>query len=377
MKALFYEPFEGFTQNGDNLVNGVGRGLMKFASSTGGGVLNSTSKITGSLGNGIAALTMDEDYLNKRQRNAKKATGIGDGLVQGTSNLTSGIVDGVSGVVLDPLRGAKQEGVMGFTKGLGKGVVGLFGKSAAGVADFVANTTEGVTSTITGYEEKKRLRKVRIYCNEIGMRGWITKQYIECNTHEEFIKLLFKNNNQDFTYIDGNYLVVVGQDRALIFEYSQLHLVDGVFGNDIKSTSSGVDGVTITLKNNRILFIRNKSVTTNLMLSNKIDKIKGAPVKPLNSSTEPKQEPKKEEKKRFSLNPFAKKPADTSAPATKPEVKQEPKKEERKESPKQEEKKRFSLNPFAKKTTDNTTEAKKPADTNAPDAKKTKKFGLF
>ena len=51
-----------------------------------GGAAGAVSRITGALGQGIATLTMDEDFQKKR-REAKRPTGLTEGFAQGGRGL--------------------------------------------------------------------------------------------------------------------------------------------------------------------------------------------------------------------------------------------------------------------------------------------------
>ena len=83
-----------------------------------GGAAGAVGRITGTLGKGLAALTMDDDYQKKRreQLNKKPATAR-EGFARGGKGLVMGVFDGVTGIVRKPVEGAKQDGVSGFFKG--------------------------------------------------------------------------------------------------------------------------------------------------------------------------------------------------------------------------------------------------------------------
>ncbi|VDP77050.1 unnamed protein product [Schistosoma mattheei] len=84
-----------------------------------GGAAGAVSRITGTLGKGIAALTLDEDYKRKRREQlARRPETFGAGLAQGGRGLFMGVFHGVTGVVTKPFEGAKKEGVEGFFKGM-------------------------------------------------------------------------------------------------------------------------------------------------------------------------------------------------------------------------------------------------------------------
>ena len=107
-----------------------------------GGAAGTFSRITGALGKGLASLTFDEKFQNKRREAIKKRgrQTFGEGMARSSKGLVMGIVDGVTGVATKPIEGAKEEGVGGFFKGVGKGVVGLVARPTGGFIDFASGT---------------------------------------------------------------------------------------------------------------------------------------------------------------------------------------------------------------------------------------------
>lgn len=82
------------------------------------GVFSAASKITGSVGKGVSIITLDADFVQRRNlAQNQKVNHLGDGLVKGAKALVSSVASGVSGLVLDPIAGARQAGVKGFIKG--------------------------------------------------------------------------------------------------------------------------------------------------------------------------------------------------------------------------------------------------------------------
>ena len=84
-----------------------------------GGAAGAVSRITGTFGKGLAALTLDDDYQKKRreQLNTKPASAA-EGFARGGKGLVMGVFDGVTGIVRKPVEGAKADGMSGFFKGL-------------------------------------------------------------------------------------------------------------------------------------------------------------------------------------------------------------------------------------------------------------------
>ena len=126
VEQLFYEPYQGIIQGPDEFVEGLSLGVRSLFGHTVAGMAGAASKITGTLGKGLAYLTFDEEYQKKRRETMlRRSTDLRENLAQGGKGLFMGVVEGISGVVLRPIEGAKQQGVGGFFSGAVKGVVGL------------------------------------------------------------------------------------------------------------------------------------------------------------------------------------------------------------------------------------------------------------
>ncbi|KAG7176031.1 Vacuolar protein sorting-associated protein 13C-like [Homarus americanus] len=126
VEDLFYEPIQGAIEGPGEFAEGMLLGVASFMGKTVGGAAGAVSRITGTIGKGVAALTLDDEY-QKRRREAmhrKPADGI-ESLARGGKGIVTGVVDGVTGVFMKPIDGAKEEGFEGFFKGVGKGMVGL------------------------------------------------------------------------------------------------------------------------------------------------------------------------------------------------------------------------------------------------------------
>ncbi|XP_022087078.1 vacuolar protein sorting-associated protein 13A-like [Acanthaster planci] len=156
---FFYEPYQGIVQGPEEFAEGVALGMRSLFGHAVGGAAGAVSRITGTLGKGLAALTMDEEYKRKRQQaiNQKPAT-FQEGLARGGKGLVMGFVDGVTGVVKNPFQGAKKEGAKGFFKGVGKGLAGVVVKPTGGVIDFASSTFEGIRRVTDMSEDVVRLR---------------------------------------------------------------------------------------------------------------------------------------------------------------------------------------------------------------------------
>jgi hypothetical protein len=65
------------------------------------GVFNTASKISGSLGKGLAALSMDQQYVREREINGrKKPIYVGEGIALGIKELGTGLYNGITGIIV-------------------------------------------------------------------------------------------------------------------------------------------------------------------------------------------------------------------------------------------------------------------------------------
>jgi vacuolar protein sorting-associated protein 13A/C len=147
------------------------------------GTFNSLSQISNSVASGFSALSMDEEYLQERERmKAKKAKHVGEGLQQGAMSIVKGIGSGIAGVFTKPVEGAASGGVEGFFKGAIKGVTGLVVKPVTGILDAASKATEGIKNTAASDEEirkEDRIRPMRLFYGQ----NECYKTYSDADSH--------------------------------------------------------------------------------------------------------------------------------------------------------------------------------------------------
>jgi vacuolar protein sorting-associated protein 13A/C len=122
------------------------------------------SKITGTLGKGLATLSMDKEYQNAKKKIDAKPNiwqNLGQNVVMVNHNFkilnyenciqinilisfNQGVVSGFSGVVEKPFEGAKESGVLGLVGGIGKGLLGVVTKPTGGLIDFTSQSLEEI-----------------------------------------------------------------------------------------------------------------------------------------------------------------------------------------------------------------------------------------
>lgn len=175
VESLFYEPIQGAIEGPGEFAEGMLYGLTNFMGATVGGAAGAVSRITGTIGKGVAALTLDDDYQRRRREamHRKPADGI-ESLARGGKGMVTGVFDGVTGVFLKPIEGAKKEGVEGFFKGMGKGMVGLVTRPASGVIDFASGSFDAVMrATEAGEETVSRRRPSRFIGPDNVVRPYV------------------------------------------------------------------------------------------------------------------------------------------------------------------------------------------------------------
>ncbi|XP_072321339.1 intermembrane lipid transfer protein VPS13C isoform X2 [Eucyclogobius newberryi] len=163
VEAFFYEPFQGAVQGPEEFAEGFVIGVRSLLGHTVGGAAGMVSKITGSVGKGLAAITMDKEYQQKRREEMNRPPkDFGESLAKGGKGFLKGVVGGVTGIVTKPMEGAKKEGAAGFFKGIGKGLVGVVARPTGGIVDMASSTFQGIQRAAESTEEVTKLRPVRL-----------------------------------------------------------------------------------------------------------------------------------------------------------------------------------------------------------------------
>ncbi|KAI6208431.1 Vacuolar protein sorting-associated protein 13C [Aphelenchoides besseyi] len=168
----FYQPYQGAIQGPEEFVEGVALGVSSLFTHTFGGAASAVSRITGTVGKGVAALTLDEEYQRKRQEAMnRRPQNFAEGLTRNADTLCQGVIGGMTGVFTKPIKGARQGGAGGFFKGVGKGLIGVVLRPASGIVDFTSGSINAVkkqvvqadisTSAATGSKSIEPLRPTR------------------------------------------------------------------------------------------------------------------------------------------------------------------------------------------------------------------------
>ncbi|XP_027765717.1 vacuolar protein sorting-associated protein 13A isoform X5 [Empidonax traillii] len=164
VEAFFYEPYQGAIQGPEEFIEGMALGLKALVGGAVGGLAGAASRITGAVAKGVAAITMDEDYQQKRREAMnKQPAGLREGITRGGKGLVSGFVSGITGIVTKPIRGAQEEGAAGFFKGVGKGLVGAVARPTGGIIDMASSTFQGIKKVADSSEDVISLRPPRFF----------------------------------------------------------------------------------------------------------------------------------------------------------------------------------------------------------------------
>uniref|UniRef100_H3C3Y7 Vacuolar protein sorting 13 homolog A n=1 Tax=Tetraodon nigroviridis TaxID=99883 RepID=H3C3Y7_TETNG len=168
-EAFFYEPYQGAIQGPEEFVEGMTIGVKALVGGAVGGIAGAASRITGAMAKGVAAITMDEEYQQKRREAMnKQPSGLKEGLARGGKGLVSGFVSGITGIVTKPIKGINSEGAAGFFKGFGKGLVGAVARPTGGIIDMASSTFQGIKRAAETSQDVESLRPPR-FIHEDGV----------------------------------------------------------------------------------------------------------------------------------------------------------------------------------------------------------------
>ncbi|KAK6825944.1 vacuolar protein sorting-associated protein 13 [Apiospora arundinis] len=222
---VFYEPYQGLIMSDkpEDLGIGIAKGAASFVKKSVYGFSDSFSKITGSLGKGLAAATLDKQFQDRRRitraRNRPKHALFG--ITTGANSFFTSVASGAGGLVKKPLEGAEQGGAPGFMKGLVKGGVGLLTKPAVGVFDMASNFSEGIRNTMTVFDgsELDRVRLTRFIPSDGIVRPY--------NQREALGQFWLKqtDNGKYFNEVYVAHLELPRDNMVVMVTYSRILLI--------------------------------------------------------------------------------------------------------------------------------------------------------
>ncbi|XP_027707786.1 vacuolar protein sorting-associated protein 13C [Vombatus ursinus] len=198
VEALFYEPFQGAVQGPEEFAEGLVIGVRSLFGHTVGGAAGVVSRITGSVGKGLAAITMDKEYQQKRREEmGRQPKDFGDSLAKGGKGFLRGVVGGVTGIITKPMEGAKKEGPAGFFKGIGKGLVGAVARPTGGIIDMASSTFQGIQRAAESTEDVCSLRPPRLIHEDGIIRPYDRS---ESEGHDLFENHIKKLDGETYQY---------------------------------------------------------------------------------------------------------------------------------------------------------------------------------
>ncbi|CAO2634463.1 Intermembrane lipid transfer protein VPS13C [Lemmus lemmus] len=219
VEALFYEPFQGAVQGPEEFAEGLVIGVRSLFGHTVGGAAGVVSRITGSVGKGLAAITMDKEYQQKRREEmGRQPKDFGDSLARGGKGFLRGVVGGVTGIITKPVEGAKKEGAAGFFKGIGKGLVGAVARPTGGIIDMASSTFQGIQRAAESIEEVSSLRPPRLIHEDGIIRPYDRQESEGSDLLENHIKKLEGETYQFHCAVPGHKrAVLMITNRRVLF----------------------------------------------------------------------------------------------------------------------------------------------------------------
>eukprot|EP00884_Botryococcus_braunii_P017933 jgi/Botrbrau1/4823/Bobra.0325s0039.2 len=142
-KLLLSEPAKA--RNLQELVEGVGRGLLALSKNCTVGICSASGQMAGGMAKGFALLTLDEDYI---RRFRSRPMGYKQRFLDGLQAAGVGVYEGAVGLVREPVVRYQDHGVVGGLLGVYIGASGVFLKPASGLLQLIASTATGIGSGI-------------------------------------------------------------------------------------------------------------------------------------------------------------------------------------------------------------------------------------
>ncbi|NWV17170.1 VP13A protein, partial [Origma solitaria] len=225
VEAFFYEPYQGAIQGPEEFIEGMALGLKALVGGAVGGLAGAASRITGAMAKGVAAMTMDEDYQQKRREAMnKQPTGLREGITRGGKGLVSGFFNGITGIVTKPIKGAQEEGAAGFFKGVGKGLVGAVARPTGGIIDMASSTFQGIKKVADSSEDVISLRPPRFF----GEDGVIRPYRLRDGTGSQMLQKIENGRFAKLRYIA--HAMVNSTDLLMVTKSGVLFVTKGAFG---------------------------------------------------------------------------------------------------------------------------------------------------
>ena len=155
VKTFFVEPALAVRKGPKDFARGVRKGTFGLLSNIGEGIGTAAGALAGTIGDGVASMAFDEEFLAARQRRDQAVAegGFKNGLFYGAQAFGSSLASGIGGLARAPIKGAKEGGLSGFVAGVGKGIVGVPTKVISGAFEAVSHVSEGAANSAVNQRE--------------------------------------------------------------------------------------------------------------------------------------------------------------------------------------------------------------------------------
>ncbi|KAI8340848.1 hypothetical protein BC941DRAFT_227149 [Chlamydoabsidia padenii] len=222
---LFYEPYQGFitSDRPQDLGIGIARGVGGFMKKSVFGFTDSFSRVTGSLGKGLAVATMDKKFQDRRRMKMtrNKPQHAIFGVTQGVTYFGTSVASGFAGLIKRPIEGAEESGVGGFFGGVGKGLVGVVTKPVVGLFDLASNVSAGIRETTNLFEAGAIVReRLPRYIGKDGT--------LEAYSQREALGQMWMKEMNDGHYNQEKYIahsLADNDEETAILTYQHLFMV--------------------------------------------------------------------------------------------------------------------------------------------------------
>ncbi|GAA6031882.1 hypothetical protein JCM8097_003317 [Rhodosporidiobolus ruineniae] len=256
---FFVQPYDSVMMNGNkDLGIGIARGAGSLAKKTVFGLSDSLAKVSGSIGKGLSAATLDKQYQSQRRmrqfRNKPKHALYG--VTAGATSFVTSVASGFEGLATKPLEGAETGGAAGFFKGVGKGLVGAVTKPAVGIFDLANNITEGIRNTTTVFDQTgiDRVRLPRFTASDGVLRPYSEREALGQN----WLKNVENGKYFNETYVahldlpssEDTLVVILTTTRILLVKINKLRVGWDVPISDLSTISLEASGITLVLRGN-------------------------------------------------------------------------------------------------------------------------------
>lgn len=262
------KPISGFVQGPLEGVIGIAEGSGNLVKTTFASAFNSVSIFTGSIGSGLAALSMDKEYLEKKNlEKSNKPKNVIDGVSQGVISISNGIFSGITGIVTQPMKEVKKSGVTGFFVGVAKGLGGLITKPLGGILDATAQTAEGIKKTITIFDDKLNEKKIR------NPRIFYSKSRSIKNYNQNDSKIWFIIRNLDNRKYCNDDYIMYQKIKFSSFQDIQSSLMIISFERVFLISVEDLDkNIIINIEDIRsIIFVEDTKLSINYLINDKLN----------------------------------------------------------------------------------------------------------